>query len=121
MTIMALRGATSVDVDDPRKIGDATQELLRVLMERNGLRPGDVISAFFTCTPDLVSAYPATAARAMGWNDVPMLCAADQAVPGMLPHCIRVLLHVHAGAQPARHAYLRDAVALRGDLEAAAG
>lgn len=119
MTLIALRGATTVSADDPSLLTDATQELLRALLSRNALEASQVVSAFFTCTADLTSAYPAQAARDMGWRLVPMMCAAELPVRGALPRCIRVLLHVEAaagGASP-RHVYLRDAIALRGDLE----
>lgn len=119
MPLLALRGATTVPADDPLLLADATQELLRALLERNALQPSQVISAFFTCSADLTSAYPAVSAREMGWRHVPMLCAADISVRGALPRCVRVLLHVDAqqlGHAP-RHAYLRDAITLRGDLE----
>jgi chorismate mutase len=118
MTLIALRGATTVSADDPALIADATQELLRTLLARNALEVGQVVSAFFTCTGDLVSAYPAQAARDAGWQHVPMLCAAELSVRGALPRCIRVLVHVTpvAGRTP-RHAYLRDASVLRGDLD----
>lgn len=122
MPLIALRGATTVPADEPALLAAATQELLRALLDRNALQPSQVVSAFFTCTADLTCAYPAQAARAMGWQHVPMLCAADLPVRGTLPRCIRVLLHVEAvanGAAP-RHAYLRDAIALREDLEASA-
>jgi chorismate mutase len=119
MPIIALRGATTVTADDPALIAEATQELLRALLERNSLQPSEVISAFFTCSPDLTSAYPAQSARDMGWRQVPMLCAADLPVRNALSRCIRVLLHVEARVHgnAARHAYLRDAVALRDDLD----
>lgn len=114
----ALRGATTVAADEPELLAEATQEMLRALLQRNALTAAQVISATFTCTTDLTSAYPAQAARAMGWQHVPMLCAAELPVRGALPRCIRVLLHVDVpdGATAARHVYLRDAVALRGDL-----
>lgn len=119
MPLIALRGATTVAADEPVLLAEATRELLRVLVERNTLQPSQVISAFFTCTADLTSAYPAQAARDMGWRHVPMLCAAEMPVRGALPRCIRVLLHVDApsGVTLPRHAYLRDAAVLRGDLE----
>lgn len=119
MPLLALRGATTITADDPSLLIDATQELLRVLLERNALQLSQVVSAFFTCTADLASAYPAQAARDMGWRHVPMLCAAELPVRGALPRCIRVLLHVETldpGIAP-RHVYLREAMALRGDLE----
>ena len=119
MPLRALRGATTVAADEPALLVDATQELLRTLLERNALHESQVLSAFFTCTADLTSAYPAQAARDMGWRHVPMLCAAELPVRGALPRCIRVLLHVDVGeaATAARHAYLREAVVLRGDLD----
>ncbi len=119
MPLRALRGATTVAADEPALLVDATQELLRTLLERNALHESQVLSAFFTCTFDLTSAYPAQAARDMGWRHVPMLCAAELPVRGALPRCIRVLLHVDVGeaATAARHAYLREAVVLRGDLD----
>ncbi len=107
--------------DNPTLLAEATQELLAALLERNGLNLTQVISAFFTCTDDLVSAYPAQAARDIGWRHVPMLCAAELPVAGALPRCIRVLLHVERAVPGApRHAYLREASVLRGDLEDAA-
>ena len=119
MPLKALRGATTVAADDASLIAMATQELLRSLMQRNALEPSHVISAFFTCTTDLTSAYPAQAARDIGWTHVPMLCAAELSVRGALARCIRVLVHVDlpADASPLRHAYLREAAALRGDLD----
>jgi chorismate mutase len=118
MPLTALRGATTVEADEPHLLADATRELLETLLQRNALDASDVISAFFTCTADLTSAYPAQAARDLGWTHVPMLCAADLPVRDALPRCIRVLLHVEwpDAAAVRRHAYLRGAVALRGDL-----
>lgn len=119
MPVHALRGAITVAADEPALLTDATQELLRTLLARNALDATQVISAFFTCTSDLTSAYPAQAARDLGWTRVPMLCAAELPVRGALPRCIRVLLHVDwpdADTAP-KHAYLRDAAALRGDLD----
>jgi len=119
MPLRALRGAITVAADEPALLNDATQELLRTLLERNALDVAQVISAFFTCTSDLTSAYPAQAARDLGWTRVPMLCAAELPVRGALPRCIRVLMHVETpdGALAPKHAYLRDAAALRGDLD----
>ena len=123
MPLRALRGATTVAADEAPLLLDATQELLRTLLERNALQSSQVISAFFTCTSDLVSAYPAQGARDLGWTQVPLLCAAELPVRGALARCVRVLLHVDvpADAPPPRHAYLRGAVSLRGDLEDGTG
>ena len=123
MPMIALRGATTVTADEPSLLAGATQELLRVLVERNALELRQVVSALFTCTSDLTSAYPAQAARDMGWQHVPMLCASELAVRDGLPRCIRVLVHVDvpAGGAAPRHAYLRAAAALRDDLGEDAG
>jgi chorismate mutase len=116
--IAALRGATTVAADTAPAMKEAVRELLAALLERNGLRTDAVVSAVFSVTPDLTSGFPAMAAREAGWSSVPLLCAAEIAVPSALPRCIRVLLHVRVGARrsPA-HVYLREARALRPDLE----
>jgi chorismate mutase len=117
-TVRALRGATTVERDDPVLIRESVQQLLETLLEDNDLTPGEVVSAVFTATPDLVSEFPAHAARIYGWNDVPLLCAQELDVPGSLPRCVRVLLHVETSRARSemRHAYLRDAILLRQDL-----
>jgi chorismate mutase len=117
-SIRALRGATTVSSDDPLLIREGVQELLETLLEENDLTPGEIISAVFTATPDLVSEFPAHAARLFGWDDVPLLCAQELPVPGSLPRCVRVLLHVETSRprNEMRHAYLREAVLLRQDL-----
>lgn len=114
----ALRGATTVAQDTAADIRDATRELLGEVMQRNGLATGDVVSAIFTTTPDLVSEYPAAAARELGWDGVPLLCMSEIAVPGGLERCVRVLIHADAelDAQRPRHVYLRGATVLRPDL-----
>lgn len=116
----AIRGAITVSADEPALVVGATAELLRDIVARNALHRDDVVSAFFTVTPDLTSAFPACAARELGWDDVPLLCAAEIAVPGSLPRCVRVMLHVLTSAPRAAiaHCYLRDAAALRPDLAA---
>lgn len=114
----AIRGATTVAADEPALIDDAIAELLRDIVARNALRDDDVVSAIFTATTDLTSAFPAHAARAFGWADVPLLCASEIPVPGALPRCLRVLVHVMSAVPRARiaHCYLREAVALRPDI-----
>ena len=119
--VRAVRGATTVAVDNQLLVHDAIRELLTILMAHNDIRKSDIVSAVFTATTDLRSAFPATAARDLGWNDVPMLCASEIDVPDAQPHCLRVLLHVDRRAsQPALvPIYLRDAASLRPDLSAA--
>lgn len=119
--LRAIRGATTVERDDPQSIAEATAELVRELASRNGLESDDVVSAFFTVTPDLASGFPATAAREALWGDVPMLCTVEIPVPGALPRCVRLLVHVESalGRGEIRHVYLRGARALRPDIAGA--
>ncbi|HEU4563728.1 MAG TPA: chorismate mutase [Gemmatimonadaceae bacterium] len=113
----AVRGATTVAADTKAELHAATRELLAELLARNAITADDVVSAVFTVTPDLTSDFPATAARAMGWTDVPLLSASEIAVAGALPRCIRVLLQVHTPPPVGgvRHAYLGEATRLRPD------
>ena len=99
----------------PEAVQDATCELLSEIAARNDLRPEDVVSAFFSITPDINADFPARSARKMGW-DVPMLDMLEMDVPGALPGCLRVLIHIH-GDGAVQHVYLRGARNLRPDLE----
>ena len=122
MSIRGIRGATTVSADQPDLILQATRELLEEMLEENkGMRPEDVASAIFTVTDDLVSTFPAQAAREMGWSLVPMLCAREIPVPNSLARVIRVLVHWNTDVSQSEitHVYLRDAVKLRPDLVAA--
>ena len=122
MSIRGIRGATTVTADEPDLILQATRELLEEILAANeGMRPEDVASALFTVTDDLVSTFPAQAARQMGWGLVPMICAREIPVPGSLPRVIRVLVHwnTELPQNAITHVYLRDAVKLRPDLVAA--
>jgi chorismate mutase len=105
--------------DDPLLIREAITELLEAVLDDNDLVPNDLISAVFTTTPDLVSEFPAHAARLYGWNDIPMICAQELPVPGALPRCVRVMVHCETrrSRSEIRHVYLRDAVLLRGRIE----
>ena len=122
MPIRGIRGATTVTVDEPELILQATRELLEAILEENeGMQPEDVASAIFTVTDDLASTFPAQAARQMGWGLVPMLCAREIPVPNSLLRVIRVLVHWNTEILQSeiKHVYLRDAVKLRPDLVAA--
>jgi chorismate mutase len=120
MRLFALRGANSVEENDANSILDATDTLMRELMERNSLIPEAMVSCIFTLTADLDAEFPAVAARRLGLNRVPLLCAREVPVPGSLPRVIRVLVHYYApDDHEPRHAYLGDARALRADLESA--
>jgi chorismate mutase len=120
MKLRALRGAITVDENDADAILDATEELTRAVLEQNSLDPADLVSCIYTCTNDLDAEFPAVAARRIGLSSVPLLCAREIDVPGALPRVIRLLVHCYADeSQPARHVYLRAAVALRRDLQGA--
>jgi chorismate mutase len=118
--LRALRGAITVEKNEENAILDATEELVRELMERNSVTQDDMVSCIFTCTPDLNAQFPAVAARRLGLNAVPLMCACEMDVPNAMPRVIRMMLHCYADpATEARHVYLRDAVELRRDLHAA--
>ena len=120
MRLFALRGAITVDRNDAEEILAATDELMHELMVRNGLEPSALVSCLFTLTDDLDAEFPAKAARRMGLSAVPLMCAREVPVPGALPRVIRVLVHYYAGEDHvSRHVYLREARALRADLESA--
>ncbi len=117
---MALRGAITAERNESQAILDATSELIREIMARNELDARDVVSAIFTTTEDLDAEFPAVAARRLGLERVPLLCAREIPVPGALARVVRVLIHYYGDEErPARHVYLRDASVLREDLEAA--
>jgi chorismate mutase len=120
MRLFALRGATTVDENASEAILAATEDLMRQIMERNDLAPDAVVSCIFTLTEDLDAEFPAVAARRLGFDRVPLLCAREVPVPGAMPRVIRVLIHYYAGEDhETRHVYLGEARALRSDLDAA--
>jgi chorismate mutase len=120
MRLFALRGAIQVDRNDGEEILAGTYDLMRELMDRNGLVAEDLVSCLFTLTEDLDAQFPALAARRMGLSSVPLMCAREVPVPGALPRVIRVLVHYYAQEEHvSRHVYLRGARALRADLESA--
>ena len=118
MPVRGIRGATTATENSAAAICEATDELLRAIMERNNVDITEIASAFFTTTPDLTAEFPAYAARGLGWLTVPQLCGHEMSVPGALPRCIRVLIHLNTDLPQSamRHAYLREAVTLRRDL-----
>ena len=115
MHCRGIRGATTAEKNTAEAILAATRELLAIIVEANGLRVEDVASAIFTTTPDLTAAFPARAAREMGWRDVALLDAQEIPVPGSLERCIRVLIHwnTEKSAAEVQHVYLKEAQALR--------
>jgi chorismate mutase len=120
MRLQALRGAITVEHNDAEQILEATTELMREIMQRNGISPPDVVSCIYTATDDLDAEFPAVAARRLGFDQVPLLCTREIPVPGSLPRVIRVLIHYYADeGSAAKHVYLREASRLRADLDAA--
>ncbi|HEY7660383.1 MAG TPA: chorismate mutase [Actinomycetota bacterium] len=118
VTVRAARGAIHVSEDAADVILSATERLLSALLERNGVDRDGIVSAFFTVTDDLRSAFPAEAARRMGLGRVPLLCAQEIPVVGSLPMVIRILVHFHTArtADEVVHVYLDGAESLRDDL-----
>ena len=116
--LRGLRGATTASANGAEAIVGATAELLTELLRRNGLAANDVVSVVFTATPDLNAAFPATAARTVGLDQVPVLSASELDVPGAVARCVRVLMHVYPARpeEELRPVYLHGAVHLRSDL-----
>ena len=117
-SLRALRGATTVDADEPGHITERVVTLLTEMLARNGVGHDDIISIWFTATADVTSGFPATSARAMGLGDVPLLGALEADIEGGTPRCVRVLMHLTTERSRAelRHVYLEGAKSLRDDL-----
>jgi chorismate mutase len=118
LSVRAIRGATTVNDDTPESITERVVALLARIIERNGLVEADIISVLFTATEDIVSVFPATAARSMGLGAVPLICARELSIVGAVPRCIRVMMHVSTehSREEIHHVYLEGAQGLRDDL-----
>lgn len=118
MAVRAIRGAVQVEANDSTAILDGTSELVTEVLARNKITTDDVISVLFSATPDLTAEFPALAARALGFQDVPLLCCGEIAVPGAMPRVVRLMMHIEAerSRSEIRHVYLRGAAALRLDI-----
>jgi len=116
--LRALRGATTLEEDTPEQVNERVRALVSSLLERNGVDHDDLVSILFTATDDIVSMFPATAARSLGLGDVPLICARELAVVGAVPRCVRVLLHFYTERtrDSLHHVYLEGARGLRDDL-----
>jgi chorismate mutase len=116
--VRALRGATTIDSDTPEQVKERITALLNEMLDRNGVHHADLISIIFTATPDVVSMFPATAARQLGLGDVPLLCARELDIVGATPMCMRVLMHLTTtrSRSELHHVYLEGARELRDDL-----
>lgn len=118
MPVRGVLGATTVTRNQKEEILDVTKELLAAMLEVNEISTEEIASAWITTTPDLYAEFPAVAARQMGWTQVPLMQSHEMSVPGMLPLCIRILLHWNTEKTQSdiRHVYLREAARLRPDL-----
>lgn len=118
MAVRAVRGAVQLDRDEAGHMGERVGALLTAVMERNALAADDLISIWFTATPDLHSDFPAAAARKLGIVDVPLICAQELDVRGAMPRVVRVLAHIESDRPRSgiNHVYLGAAAALRKDI-----
>ena len=118
MLVRGIRGATTAEANTGEAILDATRELLAALIEANQIQHDHVASIIFSTTPDLNAEFPAVAAREAGWTDVALMCGHEMSVPGSLPRCVRILIHVNTelGLGDLKHIYLRGAQVLRPDI-----
>ncbi|MGB3410092.1 MAG: chorismate mutase [Microthrixaceae bacterium] len=118
MNVQALRGATTLELDESEHLLARVEELLGEMIDRNGLQNGDLVSILFTATPDIHSVFPAVAARRMGYGDVPLMCAQELDIAGAMPLCVRIMMHINTdlARNDLRHVYLEQARSLRDDL-----
>lgn len=118
MAVRAIRGATQLDDDVREQMLDRVAEMVRDIMDANGLSVDDFISIVFTATSDLTSEFPAYAARQLGFVDVPLICARELEIDGSMPRVVRMLAHVETDLPKAdvTHVYLHGAAGLRRDL-----
>lgn len=121
--IRGIRGATTVEQNSADAILSATEELILAMAEQNRVKPDDMVSMIFTLTNDLNAAFPAEAARRVGWKYVPVMCMREIDVPGSLAKTVRVLMQAEVDCRPeaVRHVYLREALQLRSDLTPSGG
>jgi len=118
LSVRAVRGAVTVDNNSSEDVMNETIKLLSRMIDDNVINKDDIISIIFSTTHDINAAFPAAAARKMGWTDIPLMCTNEMDVPGSLPKCIRILMHINSDKTNAqlRHIYMKDARKLRPDL-----
>lgn len=118
MAVRAVRGATQLDADTREHMLERVAEMVLDVMAANGLEVDDFISVIFTATSDLVSEFPAYAARRLGFGDVPLICARELEIEGSMPRVVRMLAHVETDVDRSQvtHVYLHGAANLRRDL-----
>lgn len=113
--VRGIRGATTAVGNNTDDICEATRELLKEMIASNQVDTENIVSVLFSATPDLNSAFPARAAREIGWTKVPLFCHVEIDVPGAPQRCIRVLILVNTSLEQdqVKHIYLKDTVKLR--------
>ncbi|UUN26067.1 chorismate mutase [Streptomyces sp. FIT100] len=118
MAVRAVRGAVQLERDEAGHMDEQVGGLLTAILERNGLTADDLISVWFTATPDLHSDFPAAAARGLGIVDVPLICAQELDIAGAMPRVVRILAHIESDLPKAEiaHVYLGAAASLRKDI-----
>jgi chorismate mutase len=118
VSVRAVRGAVQVDVDERGEVLSRTRDLVQEVVRANDLTLDDFISVIFTSTADLVSEFPAVAARELGMGDVPLMCARELEIAGSMPRVIRLMAHVETtrARSEIKHVYLNGAQALRRDI-----
>ncbi len=118
MAVRAIRGATQLEEDVRDHMLERVAEMVTDVMEANGLEVDDFISVIFTATSDLVSEFPAYAARRLGFGEIPLICARELEIDGSMPRCVRMMAHVETDLPRSdiTHVYLHGAAALRSDL-----
>jgi chorismate mutase len=118
LLLRGVRGATTVDENTQEQICAQVTELLAGLVRQNGIETEDVAAVIFSSTADVNAAFPAKAAREMGWSDVPLFGTQEIEVADAVARCIRVVLlwNTTKTQKEIRHLYLREAAVLRRDL-----
>lgn len=116
--VRAVRGATTVEINNTDEIIRETEELLKKIIEENSIETDDIISVFFSVTKDLDAVFPAVAARRLGWTNIALMCTNEIDVPGSLEKCIRVLIHFNTNKknEEMKYIYMKRAKSLRPDL-----
>jgi len=118
MPVRAIRGATTIEKNSVEDIMHETKNLLMEIVQANNINKEDIISVIFSTTKDINAAFPAKAAREIGWTDIPLMCTNEMDVPGSLEKCIRILMHINSDKSNSqlKHIYLKEARKLRPDL-----
>jgi len=115
MKCRGIRGAITVDANTKQSIYASTKELLREMIKANEVKQDDMASIIFTATDDLNAAFPAKAAREMGFSNIPLLCSREINVANSLKSCLRILILFNSNKKhdDIKHIYLKGAADLR--------